>query len=176
MDPCVILSLLLPHRARSPPPLRAPLPLLLRAPPPRCYALRRRCSAPAAAPLPAAAPRPAAAAPRPPPLLRSAAAAPRPAAAATRPAGARLRSERVGAASACGRSARAILRVAGGPAKMKDGGEILEDRMHDGVGYKICWNLVFGGFLFIFTDRRPYTTSVGDALTRLLWVVGGRNH
>jgi len=29
---------------------------------------------------------------------------------------------------------------------MKDGGEILEDRMHDGVGYKICWNLVFGAF------------------------------
>ena len=29
---------------------------------------------------------------------------------------------------------------------MKDGGEILEDLMHDGVGYKICWNFVFGAF------------------------------
>ena len=72
-----------------------------------------------------------------------------------------------------GSGARAILQAAGGPEKMKDGGEILEDRMHDGVGYKICWNLIFGAslfFLFIFTDRRPYTRSVGDALATIVRV------
>ena len=43
-----------------------------------------------------------------------------------------------------------ILQAAVAPAKMKDGGGSLDDRMEDGGGYKSCWNRVFGLFSFFF--------------------------
>ena len=41
-----------------------------------------------------------------------------------------------------------VLQAAVAPAKMKDGGGSLDDRMEDGGGYKSCWNRVFGMFSF----------------------------